>query len=483
MTISIGKLKDKWNNFPLAAKASMVYAFCSILQKCLSFITLPLFTRILTQEQYGQATIYSSWSGIFSIILTLNLAYGSFPSAMLKFENDRYGYISSVNGISFALSGIFLIIYLPLRKYFNILFDLPTYIIVIMIFEMLALNVINLWSGKKRFEYDYKPIAVVTLSMSVISVISAIITVVLSTEKGYARIAGQGFAHIIFGYSILIICLFKNHHLFNKQYWSYALSFNLPLVIYYLSQTIFNQSDRIMINHYCGKDKAAIYGVAYTLAMILTFVLNAINNSYVPWFYQKIKAGKENDNAKVSTGIAVLMAVFILCIVITAPEIILIMAGKKYYEAIWIIPPVAMSLLLLFYSQLFINVQFYYEQKKKLVYASVGAAVINIILNAVLIPKISYIAAGYTTLISYIVFAVMNYYTMKDVTKKEGFSLDAIDLKALVIIFLVFSIVCFAAMALYKLMIARYLILFFAVIVAVIKRKELMRFVRAVLKR
>lgn len=139
----------------------------------------------------------------------------------------------------------------------------------------------------------------------------------------------------------------------------------MPLLAYYLSQVIFNQSDRIMISHYCGKGKAAIYGVAYTLAMILTFVLNAINNSYVPWFYKKIKEGKEEENTKIATGISILMALMIICVVIAAPEIILIMSGKQYSEAVWIIPPVAMSLLLLFYSQLFINVQFYYEQKKE----------------------------------------------------------------------------------------------------------------------
>ncbi|MGN0378916.1 MAG: oligosaccharide flippase family protein, partial [Butyrivibrio sp.] len=60
------KLKNKWNSVPLTVKVSTAYTVCSILQRCLSFITLPVFTRILTQEQYGQYTIYSSWLGIFS---------------------------------------------------------------------------------------------------------------------------------------------------------------------------------------------------------------------------------------------------------------------------------------------------------------------------------------------------------------------------------------------------------------------------------
>ena len=104
------KLKTKWDQIPIAVKVSIAYAVCSILQRCLSFITLPLFTRLLTTEQYGQYTIYQSWQGILSIILTLNLAYGSFATAMVKFEKDRDGYISAVEGICLLLSLIFMAI-------------------------------------------------------------------------------------------------------------------------------------------------------------------------------------------------------------------------------------------------------------------------------------------------------------------------------------------------------------------------------------
>ena len=271
--------------------------------------------------------------------------------------------------------------------------------------------------------------------------------------------------------------IIRGKQFFHKQYWKYALGFNVPLLAYYLSQMIFNQSDRLIINHYCGKGKAAIYGVAYTLAMILTFVLNAINNSYVPWFYKKIKEGKEEENAKVANGIAILMAGMIMCIVIMAPEIILVFGGQKYYEAIWIIPPIAISLLLLFYSQLFINVQFYYEKKSQLVYASVGAAVVNIVLNAVLIPKISYIAAGYSTLFSYIIFTVMNYITMKNVARETNFSLKSIDIKMLSFIFVAFSIICLLMMCLYKLSVVRYTVVGVSIIIIAINFHKIVNFV------
>lgn len=483
MAFSIRKLRQKWGSMSVEARASIAYAVCSIVQKCISFINMPIFTRLMSTDEYGEMTVYSSWSGIFSIVLTLNLAFGSFSPAMLKFEKDRDRYISAIQGIWIVLCAFFLLIYLPFQGFWNEILELPTLFVIFLILETLSVNSINLWSGRKRFDYEYKPVVALTLIISIANTAVSLAFVLLSEQKGSARIIGHVVATAAFGLIIFSLNAIRGKSFFHKEYWKYAFNFNIPLLVYYLSQMVFNQSDRLMINHYCGKGKAAIYGVAYTLAMILTFVLNAINNSYVPWFYKKIKDGKEKENAKGANGIAVLMAGLILCIVIMAPEVIMVMGGAKYGEAIWIIPPVAISLLLLFYAQLFINVQFYYEKKKDLIYASVGAAIVNIVLNAILIPNVSYIAAGYTTMISYILFAVMNYYTMKKVAKEKGFSMEALDIKMLCLIFIGFCAISFLMMALYKTIIVRYCIILTCFVICVVKRKAMISFINRTIRR
>lgn len=483
MGSSIKSIGKKWSSMSIETKASVAYAICSIVQKCISFINMPVFTRLMSTADYGEMTVYSSWSGIFSIVLTLNLAYGSFSPAMIKYEGDRDKYISSVQGIWLVLCGFFIIIYLPFRSLWNSFLGLPTLFVLCLVFETIAVNSINLWSGRKRFDYSYKPVVALTLLMSLTDTLIPLLLVLLSQQKGYSRVIGHVIAVVSFGIVLFFINAVKGKSLYKKEYWKYALGFNIPLLAYYLSQMVFNQSDRIMISHYCGKGKAAIYGVAYTLAMILTFVLNAINNSYVPWLYKKIKEGKEIANAKIANGISLLMAGMILSIVIAAPEIIFVFGGEEYAEAVWIVPPVSISLLLLFYSQLFINVQFYYEKKKSLVYASIFAAIANIVLNAILIPTVGYIAAGYTTMLSYVIFAAMNYYTMKKVAKEEGFSMEAINVKMLVLILVVFSGICFLMMALYSLPVIRYIIVIASLIVVFIYRDQLKEFVIRTVRR
>lgn len=461
---------SRMRNLPLEAKASSAYAICSIVQKCLTFITLPIFYRLLSVDQYGQVTVYNSWSGMLSLFLSLNLAYGSFSTAMVKYEDDRDGYISSVQGICLLLSIVFLAIYLPGRNLWNKLFELPTFIMCVMVAEILFNTSISLWSGKKRFEFNYKAIIKVTLFISIVSPILQIILVTINEEKGYAKIIGAAIVSIAVGGFLFFNNNYKGKKVFNKKYWHYALSFNIPLLTYYLSQVVFNQSDRIMISHMVGKDKAAIYDAAYSLAMVFTFILNAINNSYVPWYYRKIKEGKTEDNKSISLGIAGFMAIIMMMVIWFAPEIILFLAGSNYLGAVYVVPPVAISLVLLFYSQLFINVEFYYEEKNKLVWASIGAALTNLVLNWFFISRYGFIAAAYTTLLSYILFTVSNYLAMNNMLKKRNINDFSFNYKGLILLFIAFVVVSYMGVLLYDYLIPRIAFVFMTSIVLVVKK-------------
>ena len=480
------KLSAKIKSIPEGVKASVAYTACSILQRCLSMITMPLFTRILTQAQYGQYTLYSTWMNIFTNFITLNLAYGSFSKAMVKFENDRYGYVAAVQNLTVVLAGVFLLLYLPLRHIWNPLLDLPTPIIVMMVVEIVFQCALLCWYGQRRFANKYKSVVLVTLLVSLFAPLTAFVLVSFFPQKGYARIVGYSSVNITVGLIVFAYTLFRGKGGIKREYWKYALCFNIPLIPYYLSQVVFNQSDIIMIEHLTGPkgpDYVAMYGVAYNLATLMNFVLNAINGSYVPWLYGKIRENKGEDNRPLANSIAILMAFLLLAVIAIAPELIRILAAEGYGAAVWVVPPVAMSILLLFYAQLFINVEFYYEEKKMLVWASIGSAVLNIILNWLLIPVFGFVAAGYTTMASYIVFALANYLAVRTIAKREDRKLDFFDLKSLLLIFAIFAALAFLAMALYNLFWIRWTIIACVLLGLVIFHKKVIAFVKSVLVR
>ena len=472
--------KNKKAEKNVQVKASLAYTICSIVQKGLTFITMPIFTRLLTEEQYGLFSIYFSWSAIITIFTTLNLPYGSFSKAMVKFEDSRNQYISAVQVICIILSVVLFAIYFPLRKYFNEIFELPTFLVIIMLVEIVANFAILCWSGRCRFEYKYISVVLVTILIALCSPAVALIFIFTTGEanKGYARILGSAFVTIAVGTAFLIYNFAKGKNPFKKDMFKYALGMNGALIFYYLSQVVFNQSDRIMISHMIGMDKAAIYSVAYNLAIVLTFIIDAINNSYVPWFYEKIKKGEAKDNKKISVLLTIFIGFLLLGIIALAPELIYILAGKNYLEAKWVVAPIAMSLLLLFLSQQFINVEFYYEKKYFLVIASIGAALVNVGLNFWLIPKYGYIAAGYTTLLSYIIFALCNYLVFVWLLKRQKLKNDMYNIPLLLLILVVFMGIGFLAMFLYNYSIVRYIIIGVVLLTLAICSKWIYKFAK-----
>lgn len=466
-------LKNKYrNDVSEQVKASTAYTICSVIQKSLSFITLPIFARLLTTEEYGISTVYSSVMSILICFTTLYLPYGSFSTAMIKFEDDRDGYIASANGICTVLTLVFLAIYIPFQKLFNSLFDLPSFFVVLMAFEMVASNALNLWMGKARFEYKYKAVVLVILGTSIVSTIIALIVVNISSDKGVAKQLSSCIFNISVGMVIYILCISKGHKFYNKTYWKYAFSFNIPLVPYYLSQMIFNQSDRLMINAMCGRSDAAMYGVVYNLSLVLSFVLNAINNSFTPWLYGNIKNKDFQNTKQVSFGIALLLSVLLMFIIAFAPELILILIGSKYIPATNVVPPVAMSLLFLFFTQLFINIEFYFEEKYYIVGSSILSAVANVVLNYFGIKRWGFVAAAYTTLFSYILFALCNFFYMVKTCKKHDIGPEIYDYKKNVYLSIGVLTVGFIFGALYEHRFIRFGLVGFIVILIFMNRNK-----------
>ena len=449
---------SKLKNASIVTKTSMAYVFCVCLQKGIQILTWPLFTRMLTLEQYGQYTIYVSWVDIVTVFLTLNLSVGLFPKAMEIFPEKRDAYISTCQTISILLTIVFGIILFLFRKMVTSLFGLPFLLLIVMIINVEAYLPIQLTESRWRFLNQYKKAVLLTCLYSISSPILALVLILRSSEKGYAMIIGMVSIPVLLGLFFGIRNYITSKTIINKELFGFAIKSHIPLIAYFLSQTVLNQSDRIMIGHYCGNDKAAIYGVAYSLAMLITLVANALNNSYIPLLYEKINSLDKRQIHQYALKNALIVAVLVICVVFFAPEIILIMGGRNYYEAVWIVPPVAGSVLLIFYSQILINIQLYYESKRPLAVISCVVTLVNIILNAVALPVFGYYAAGITTLISYMLYTVLNYWIYKKTIRKKNVG-DYYKISQFVILYFAFLLFVSAGMLVYDYVVLRMLLL------------------------
>lgn len=480
---SVRNLLKKYNDIPIAAKATLWFVFCTTIQKGMSLITVPIFTRLMTKEQYGQYSVYTSWLQIFTIITSLRLSWGVFSKGMNKYKEDRDGYTSTMQSLTFMITTTLFLIYLIFHKQVNELTELPTFIMVAMFAELMVTPAIDFWTVRKRFEYVYKPVVFRTLAVAFLNAFIGIIAVLVADEKGYARILTCITVNVCFGSVIFIYNLRKGKTLFKAEYAKFALGFNLPLLLHYISQYVLDQFDRIMIQKMVNIAAAALYSVAYNAGMLIKILTESINNALVPWQYEKLekKEIKELDNVLFAVymlvaGVAVTFTVF-------APEIMKLLADEKYYEAIYVIPPVALGMFFLFMYATFANVEFFYDLNKFTMYISMAGAVLNVILNYIGIKLFGYVAAGYTTLFCYIIFCFGHYiYMTKNVKKKTG--LDKVFETKRIVILSAMTLACGVLVVfLYDKVVIRYMVVVVIALIALIKRKKIMSTMKIIMKK
>ena len=486
MYIVMKKIINKYKRMGVAAKAGVWFVFCNLLTKGISTITVPIFTRLLTTEEYGTYSIYLSWLNIFTIITSLNLYYGAYNNALNRYRDDktRNRYIASMQGITTSLVVVLALIYVANIDFWNNVIELPTPIMCLMLIELFVAPATLFWSGRQRFEYHYKKMVIVTLLKSALNPILGLLFVFTwDSHHEMARILGIAISEVCISGSILVYQFLKGKTFFDKKFWKYALSFNIPLLPHYLSGTILNQGDRIMIQKMVGRGEVAIYSIAYNVGMLIQIFTNAINNAMTPWMYERLNEKDFKAIRKNTTYILLGLAMIIIALMFFAPEVVLIFGSKKYIDAIYVVPPVAASVFFIFLFNIFAIPQMYYEDKRFMPIASMIAAVLNLILNYIFIRIYGYFAAGYTTLVCYIVYSIGHFYFSKAVCKKHMPGVELFEIQKIVLIgsFLVGCSILFNF--LYRFTIIRYFLGGVLVTILLIQKKKIVCLIKEIKKR
>ena len=293
--MSIDRIKQKYESLPVQVRASFWFLICSFLQKGISMITTPIFTRIMSTGDYGQYGVFNSWYGIISIIVALGLTGGVHTQGLVKYDKDRKVLSSSLQGLTFSLVIGWFLIYLIFRVFWNTLFRLSTVQMLSMFIIIWTTAVFGFWANEQRVTYSYRALVIVTLFSSVLKPAIGILMVLNSDDKATARIIGWVIADILTFSWMFVYQLKRGKTFYSKRFWIYALGFNIPLVPHYLSQTVLNSADRIMIERMVGSSESGIYNLAYSISLIMMLFNTALAQTISPWMYQKIKDRRGKD--------------------------------------------------------------------------------------------------------------------------------------------------------------------------------------------
>lgn len=151
--------------------------------------------------------------------------------------------------------------------------------------------------------------------------------------------------------------------------------------------------------------------------------------------------------------------------------------GKEYSSAIWVVPPVVMSIIFNMLYNLVSNYAFYFEKTKFVMIGTVIVAIVNVILNIIFIQMFGFVAAGYTTLFCYIIYSAIHYCFMMRICKKNNIVTPFNTIKMWGVAFGALTITLMLS-SLYNSFIARYIIIMCVLLLIMLNKKKIVRIFR-----
>ncbi|CAI3398047.1 oligosaccharide flippase family protein [Enterococcus cecorum] len=475
---------NKYCGLSLPTKSAIWFTICNLLLKGISFISVPLFTRLLSASEYGQVSLFLSYGQIILIFATWEIHLGAYQKGIFNYKEDLKFFTSSTQLLINILTIIFMSI---LFLFHNIVFkitDMNYGILIFLFLNLLTIPSYNSWLILKRTRYEYQKSVVATILYSLISVFAPLLGIVF-----IERSANIYYISLLF--STFIFCLFfyvqniNYYPLFKKikktlSQWNFLIKFEAPLVVHSLSYLVLSQADRIMIGNMVGKPQAGYYSIAYSIGNVITIFQTSLNQTLIPWRYQMLESKNYESIRKVTNYLLFIFAVLIVLFVLISPELMLFLFSKEYSDSIWSVPPISLSVYFMFLYTIFVNIETYFEKTQYVMYVSVFCAMVNILLNYFAIPVFGYIACGYTTVISYILFSIGHYVFMNLIIKKKLGNVKVFDVNIIIFISLFLVISVLIVTFLYKYITIRYILLFTLLILGVLNRDKVFNVIKIV---
>jgi O-antigen/teichoic acid export membrane protein len=245
---------------------------------------------------------------------------------------------------------------------------------------------------------------------------------ILPSDRALGKITGTVIPVIVVGLWCYITILRSGKVIFKKEYWLYALKIGLPTIPHGLAMVLLARMDMVMILSICGASDAGIYSTGYTIATLLSVITNAIGQAWLPWFNEQLHIEKKEAIKKNNLLLMQLGCFLTLGFIVVAPEATKILCHSKFWDCIFVIPPVAIGTLCQYFYTNYVNVELYYKKTFIIALNSVIAAFLNYILNSIYIPRFGFVAAAYTTLVGYFALKILHYLSTRWILKIKIYS-------------------------------------------------------------
>lgn len=391
----------------------LVYGFGGIISKIIPFIMIPVITRMMPNaEYYGLSDMSNTLISMASVIAVLGMYDGLFR---MYFEKEDINYkVSACStaalfsiGVSFIVAITLIILRAPLADWF---FKDEQYDYLVIIAALtIAFGATNQIVAAPTRMQNKKIIYILVNCIS--PIVSYTIAIILLLRKNY--ISALPIAALITGILIEVTYFIINRKWFrlrgfDKNLVKEMLLIGLPLVPNFLIYWVFNSCDKLMITESLGLGEAGVYSIGSKLGHCSQLIYTAFAGG---WSYFVFSTMKDQDQVKYNSKLFEILALIsfsssaFVCVI--SKDFYRILFTDEYVSGFVVAPylfvcPLLLMLFQLSASQFLVIKKTWYNTLVLL-----SGAVVNVLLNAVLIPQIGIEGAAIATLVGYLIALII----------------------------------------------------------------------------
>lgn len=429
-------------------KSSGIYGIVQILQKCIGLILIPVYTSLLSPDEKGITDVITTIVAFLSIFYSLSI-----NSAVIRFYvdykedkkklKDFWGTcISFVIINSLILTAIVIIfkdfIIIPIAG------DIEFYPYILLGLISITLNpTYTIFQSTLQAKEESRKYAFNNLSYFIVNLVLNLVLIIGFRLGALGSLLALAITDVIFFIYTIIEFLPSITLKIDKSYLKNALKYSLPLLPHNLSGWAVSMIDRLFLNGMVSRAATSIYSTAAQFGNIINVLTSAINQAYVPWFFDRMKEKDKNEDeiVKMAEILTIVYCFLAMGMSLFGPEIFKLVVNERYYEGWKVIPFISFAYVFNGIYYFFVNPLFY--NRKGVKFIAIGTftgALLNSVLNIIMIPKLGSVGSGIASLISMMLSCILVYIISK---KIEPLKFNIVKMFSFTAVFLLISLLAF----------------------------------------
>lgn len=395
------------------AKNTIIIFFGKVCTQLISFFLLPLYTGYLSTGDYGIVDLITTYVTLLVPIITLELEMSIFRylvDSRGKSKDEKRLISNNFFILAYSLI-IFVIIYIIVTCFWK--FDYRWTILINIIVCTLSGNFLQVARGLGR-TIDYAISCIIT---GLVTVCSNILLIVFFNMGAWGMIISMALANGMCSlYLFIRLGLYKkiNFSLVDKKLIKGMYKYSIPLIPNGISWWIVNVSDRTIISYVLGAGANGLYAVSNKFPTILSSLLGIFNLSWSESAALHINSDdRDKFFSDISNTVVKLFTSLGVGMIACMPFVFPLLINSKYNDAYNYIPILILgavfNVAICLYSAIYIAK----KMTKQVANTSIIGAVINIVVNILLIKFIGLYAASLSTAIAYFVMMVYRHFDLK----------------------------------------------------------------------